>query len=262
MTRALKLVWANFRYCFIRILEFRTEVVVWSIHSITWALLALVLVYLIFGQVNSIAGWTKNEVLALSLTGSMFNSFLWWFIYPSVLRLINTVRTGDFDFYLLRPASSRFLISVSRFEFDNYPRVFVTAALLIIMVLQGLITVTFSSFVNFVLLFFIGAIVFYCLFFIVATLSFWLIQMPEIENLFDTIVTSGRYPTHIFRGSLRFVFFFIIPMAFVATFPVQALVGRSGFELVLLGCVVVFIFLAFSQWFWNLALRHYSSASS
>jgi ABC-2 type transport system permease protein len=51
-------------------------------------------------------------------------------------------------------------------------------------------------------------------------------------------------------------------MAFVATFPVQVLLGKAGFELVFVGLATAVIFLFLASRFWNFALRHYSSASS
>lgn len=262
MRRAVKLTWVNFRYCFIRTLEFRSEVISWSIQSIIWALLALAITDLIFGQVDSIAGWTRNEAMALSLTGSMFISFLWWNVFPSMLRLVETIRTGDFDFYLLRPVNSRFLISISRFGFDNYPRVLVTVILLIGLIVKQSMPVSFLSIISFIGLFLLGSVIFYCLFLIIATLSFWLTQMEELAHLFDTILTMGRYPTDIFQSWLKIIFFYLIPMVFVATFPVRALFGRGGIELVLQGFALAVIFFVASQWFWNFALRRYSSASS
>lgn len=262
MKRFIRLVWVNYRSCFIRMLEFRSEAITWSIHSILWALLALTVVSLMFGQVDSIAGWTKNETLALALVCSMFNSFLWWFVYPSVLRLAEVIQTGYFDFYLLRPINSQFLASVSRFEFDNYPRVFVTVILLVGLIISEGIHVSLFSIINFALLFLFGSVIFYSLFFVIATLTIWLINMQELESLFDTLITSGRYPTYIFEGGLRLLFFFLIPIVFVATFPVQTLLGKGGFELVALGGIMAVVFLWFSVWFWNFALKRYSSASS
>lgn len=262
MNKALKIIFASYRYCLIRILEFRSEVISWSILSTLWALIALSIVYAIFGQVESIAGWTKNEVLALSLVGSMFNSFLWWWIYPSVLHFTETIRTGQFDFYLTKPVNPRFLISISRFEFDNYARVFVTLGLLIYLCVSQSLPVSILSTIYCILLFFIGIFIYYCLFFMIATLCFWLTQIEELEQLFDTMATSGRYPTTIFHGGLRAIFFYVIPMAFVATFPVSVLLHKSGGELVVVGFVVATIFFLISQLFWNFALRHYSSASS
>lgn len=262
MKRYLKLIFVIFRYCFIRVLEFRSEVIVWAIHSACWAFLALAMVGLIFGQVNSIAGWTKNEAMALSIVCSMFNSFLWWFIYPSILRLAETIQDGHFDFYLLRPINSQFLASFSRFEFENYPRVIIMAILLVWLISSQQIFVSVGSIIGFIILFLFGGVIFYSLFLFITTLSFWLINMRELENLFDTMVTSGRYPTWIFNGGLRAIFFFVIPIGFVATFPVQVLLGKSGWELVAFGGVMAAIFLVVSHKFWNFALKHYSSASS
>lgn len=243
-------------------LEFRAEVISWSLNSILWALLSLVTVNLIFGQVSSIAGWTKNEVLILSITGSMFNSFLWMFVLPSLLYIGETIRKGDFDFYLLRPINSQFLSAISRFEFNDYLRIVAMIVLLFRFVPQAVGHVAPLQIIGFTLLFLLGLVIYYSLFSIITTLCFWFIGLQALEDLFDTMVTMGRYPTDIFNGALRIVFFYLIPMAFVATFPVSVLLGKSGLGLIIIGFFVAAIFLFFSSKFWNFALRHYSSASS
>lgn len=262
MKRYLRLFLVNFRYCLLRVLEFRAEVFGWTFSSLFWALLSLFVTNLIFGQVDSIAGWTKNEALVLSVTGSMFNSILWFFVIPSVLDFGEKIRKGDFDFYLLRPVNSQFLISISRFEFDNYLRVFVMILLLYKLVPQAGVFIGPLNILGFILLLGFGLIIYYSFFFMITTLGFWLINMESLEDLFDTAITMGRYPTDIFNGAVRAFFFFIIPMAFVATFPVQVLLGKAGFELVFVGLVTAVIFLFLSGHFWNFALKHYSSASS
>lgn len=259
--RYLKLIAANFKYCLLRILEFRAEVFSWTFISLFWALVHLMITNIIFGQVDSIAGWTRQEALVLSVTGSMFNSLLWLFIIPSILDLSEKIRKGDFDFYLLRPVDSQFLVSISRFEFDSYLRVLAMIILLFRLVPQAG-PVSVFGILGFVILIGLGMVIYYSMFLLIATLCFWLIQLEALEDLFDTMVTMGRYPTSIFEGGLRVIFFYLIPMVFVATFPVQVLLGKSGFELVVLGFVMAAVFLFASNRFWNFALKHYSSASS
>lgn len=262
MKRLLKLIWVNYHYCLIRILEFRAEVISWSMTSILWLFLAFTVVDLIYGQVDSIAGWTRSEALVLTVTCSIFNSLLWWSAYPSILWLEQTIRTGHFDFFLLKPVNSQFLTAISRFEFDNYARVAVGVGLIIWLIVKESVPVTAFSVIGYVILFFLGIAIFYAFFFIVATMSFWLIETRDTENMLDTIITSGRYPSYIFKGTVRIIFFYLIPIAFVGTLPVRVLFGKGGAELVALGLVMAVAFLWVSHKFWNFALRHYSSASS
>lgn len=245
-----------------RSLEFRFEVVAWSIVNIFWAFLPVVVAQLIFGQVREIAGWSRNEAIVLALFQGMFVVVLWFFVFPSVLKFSRTIRFGELDFYLLKPINARFLLSFSRFEFDNYVSFTVRLGALIIFLQQAQITVTPVAILSAIILFILGLFIFYSLFFLIATLSFWFINFMNLEDLLDSLINVGQFPTYIFDYGFRFLFFFVIPVVFVATYPTQALLGKATPELFIQGVVLAIIFFFLSQWFWNFALKHYSSASS
>lgn len=262
MKKYLRLLITNWKLCFMRIAEFRLEVVSWSIHSVFWIGLTFLFVGLVFGQVTSVAGWTRDEVLLLAIIFGMFESFLWFFIYPSVINFSRLVRKGDLDFYLMKPVNTRFLLTFCRFEFDNYGRLFVLVILLFIFSPRLGVISALMPIVNFLTLFLLGVLMFYCLFFLLATLSFWFTDLWNLEDLLESIVDVGRFPTYIFERGFRVVFFYILPVAFVATFPAQALLGQPSFSRLVTGCLLVVGLFIASQLFWRYSLKNYTSASS
>lgn len=261
MLRYIRIFIASWRFWLIRMLGFRAEALLWSINSIIWIAVMLFAVELLFGQVNSIAGWTKNEVMILVSTELLFIRVMWWFVFPSLLNITGDIPKGMVDKYLLMPGSSRFFVSISKFEFDNYLPVFV----LIFIIRQMIIKfggVSVVSVVEYSLLIVAGLITFYCIFFMFMTMTFWFTRVFGMEDLFDSVLSIAKYPIQIFDKGMRFVFMYILPVAFVATFPVSVLIGKAGFETVIVGLIIMIIFVFLSQWFWNFALKHYSSASS
>lgn len=262
MKRYLAIFFANAKFCLLRILEFRAEVISWSVFNIGWLVLALVGVNLIFGQVQTIAGWDKNEVLILVMIAQLFDCVLGFFIFPSIVNFAGTIRKGNLDFILLKPINARFMASFSRFEYDNYLRFFVLLAVLAGYLKNTHIPITFAAIAYSIVLFILSLFIFYCLFFIVAIFSFWLINFFNIDDFLDSILGVGRFPTKIFNRELGFLFTYIVPVAFVATFPTQALFGKAGIELLFFGLLIAGVMYLASHWFWNFALKHYSSASS
>lgn len=96
----------------------------------------------------------------------------------------------------------------------------------------------------------------------ITTTNFWFINIYNLEDLFHEISQVGRVPVYVFQRGMRFIFTYIIPVAFIATFPVQVLLGRSDPKITVLALVLALISFFLSQKFWNFALKHYSSASS
>lgn len=262
MKRYLILIWRLFRYSLIRDIEFRFNLISWSLANILWAALIIVSVNLIFGQVNNIAGWTRQSGEILVVTYTVFGAFFWLFILPSLGNFSRFIRNGDLDFYLQLPVNLRFLITFNRFEFDQVVRFVITIFILANLIIAQNPAINIINWLVGVVLLIEGLLLFYNLYFILITLNFWLPNLNNLEWLTEMFLEFGRYPTEIFKGSLRMMFTIIIPIVFVATFPVQAWLGKNMTLEVLYGLGLIILTFIVSQWFWNFALKRYSSASS
>jgi ABC-2 type transport system permease protein len=93
-------------------------------------------------------------------------------------------------------------------------------------------------------------------------LAFWFVKIDNITELFYAFYEAGRYPVTIYRGLVRILLTYIVPIAFVTTFPASALLGRIDQTTTILGFVIAIALFVVSSRFWSFALRHYSSASS
>lgn len=243
-------------------LEFRFNVLVWTFLNVLWLGLALIFIELIFGQVKAIAGWSKDEVFLLIAVQTLFTGFMWMLVLENLGYFSHYIRHGDLDFVLLKPLNPRFFVSTRYFDSAQYGRM--VASVFLILVLLGRLGVQpdIGQWLLFILLFALGFFIFYNLFFLITTTLFWLINVFNMTDLFDNIVSSANYPVYIFQGSLRFFFIYIIPMAFIATFPAQALLGQIGWEKLWLALFLGVVTFLASEWFWRFALKHYQSASS
>ena len=242
-------------------MEFRFNFIMWSIGNTLWAFLLFLTVQLIYNQVDSIAGWGRNDAYVLAIVNSLFISFLWAFVLPSLTRFHTLTRKGEMYFMLLKPLQTRFLVSSRVIEFDMYPRLVVLSVLLVAFISQHY-TVGLFDWVLFIFSIIVGVVIFYNFAFIVATTNFWFINIFNLENLFDAVYDLGRLPLGIFKGGLQLMFIYFIPMAFLGTFSTQILLGKISWEIVLAYLLTLVASSLFSQWFWNFALKRYSSASS
>jgi|GEM_PF-3465321 len=242
-------------------MEFRFNFVLWSISNTFWALLLIFTVQLIYGQVDTIAGWGRNDAYVLAIVNSLFISFLWSFVLPSMVGFHNLTRKGQMDFILLKPLSTRFLASARTIEFDMYPRILVLCILLINFVSQHY-SAGFLEWFWFTLSIGAGVVIFYNFALTAATTNFWFINIFNLENLFDAVYDLGRLPLGIFKGGLQLVFIYFIPMAFLGTYSSQILLGMGSWAMLFSYLIAIVTTSWVSQWFWNFALKRYSSASS
>ena len=69
-------------------------------------------------------------------------------------------------------------------------------------------------------------------------------------------------PITVYRGPVRVVLTFVVPIAFMTTFPAAALINKLEWVYALIGVALALTLFALSAFFWRFALRSYSSASS
>ena len=262
MFRYLKLYFHFFRNCLIRELEFRFNVFILSLVNLVWLGVMLGSVALIFGQVESIAGWEKQEVLILAVVGMLFHDIMEMFFIGNLERFSYFIRHGEFDFILLKPVNPRFMTSFRYTEFYNIFRIIAMVFVLALFLGNAGIQPSIYEWAGFLALFLAGLIVFYNIFFTVIATNFWLINLFNFNDIFDRLLSSGRYPVYIFKGRLKSFFAYVIPLGLIATFAVEALLKRVGLASIVLALFMVVATSLFSELFWRFALKHYQSASS
>ena len=76
-----------------------------------------------------------------------------------------------------------------------------------------------------------GLTIYYALRFAIASCAFWIVQVEEVHELVETVTETSRYPVTFFPPPLQAFLTYVIPVAYLATFPAQALLGRADLRL-------------------------------
>src|SRR5437764_14450150 len=72
---------------------------------------------------------------------------------------------------------------------------------------------------------------------------------------------GARYPVSAYPTALRFVFVYLIPIAWTTTIPASALTGRLGPGIALAAAAVAGLAFALARLVWRMALKRYTGAS-
>ena len=102
----------------------------------------------------------------------------------------------------------------------------------------------------------------YSFWFMLATLSFWLVRVENILVIFQSLYEAGRWPIGIYPRWLRSILTFVVPIAFAITVPAQALIGTLSIETLLGSVILSFLMLVCTRFFWLCGIRNYSGASA
>lgn len=96
---------------------------------------------------------------------------------------------------------------------------------------------------------------------LVASLAFWAPHVAA-DVLYGAFWQLGRYPVGIYHPAIRRIATYIVPVAFIATFPALALLRGVGPILLLAGPTAWFGAVLVTNLVWSAGVRRYTSATS
>src|SRR5947199_221475 len=106
-----------------------------------------------------------------------------------------------------------------------------------------------------------AAVVVYALWVVLMSLAFWFVSVENLSVLFDAVYEGARYPVSAYPDALRFLFVYLIPIAWTTTIPASALTGRLGPEIGVVAALVAGVAFALARLVWRAALKRYTGAS-
>ncbi|HEX6819508.1 MAG TPA: ABC-2 family transporter protein [Ktedonobacterales bacterium] len=185
-------------------------------------------ILVIFGRFPTLLGWSLGEVaLLFAMTSLSFG--LSELIGAGIDNFPDSIRRGDFDRVLLRPATTLTQIAGGDFRLRRLGRL-TEGALLFLFALGKLphFHWTLAKVIALPLGLFSGALMFVAVLLLGATLCFWTVETTELTNI---LTYGGRemlsYPLTIFHPALRRFFLFVVPLAFGTFVPTCYLLSRA-----------------------------------
>ena len=250
------------RNCLARELEFRASFAFSAGSTITWSVISMALSGLIFSNVRQVAGWDLNRMFVLTGTFLIVEGLTSALIQRNMQRLADMVNKGELDFVLTRPISSQFLVSVRYIDFADLPTSVVGTCYVLIGISRlGLAPGPLDVAAYGVLL---GCAFFsvYALWFMSVTLVLWTGRINNISSLMGPFIDMARQPSDVYRGLVKPLLTYGLPVAVIATLPVKALLGAVDPAMIAYQLGLAAVLLWLSHAFWHYSLRRYTSASS
>jgi ABC-2 type transport system permease protein len=243
-------------------LQYRVNFALQVLQSLLAIAVGLIVFQLVFTHTTELNGWTHSELLALLGVQAIMAGVIHSVIQPNMMRLTDEVRDGKLDHALTKPIDAQMLVSVR--EVQLWQAVDIPIGIVIISIalvrLGGDLGLVDT--LAFVLALVLGAVVLYCFWLVLATGSFWIVQMWFLPELFEGIFQTGRWPVGIYPDWLRFGITFLVPIAFAITVPAEAVTSRLDVQTLVFAALFTVAAFAFSRWFWRFGLRRYTGASA
>ena len=250
------------RYSIVRTMMFRFDFLMWSLVEFFWMSVNVLLVGVIFRHTNSIAGWSKYEMLLLVGTSMLLQRLMMGFFWSNLFELGRNIRTGQFDFLLAQPGQPLFMVSTRKLDPDGLINSFVAIAVVVYSARQLGLHPDLLHIALYVGMLGCGLVIHYAAVLLIVSTTFWLIGSQGIEGTYFTLFEFSRLPREAFRGVSNVLFVYALPAVVTTFVPARLLIhGFQPVYLLWLGGVAL-AWLALAIFVFNRGLQRYSSASS
>ncbi len=258
----LRLVTAQWRMSVLAALQYRLGFWTEGLLGVVWSAIGIAPLLVATWHLDAVAGWTTPELLVLTGCFTIVSGLFGALLQPALLESMQHIRRGTLDYVLLRPADALFLCLTTSFSPWTLIETFAGVLLIVGALIHRGVAVAWSDLATATALGVAGLAALVALGILVLCASFRALQLQNLTYLMESVLDFSRWPAQVFRGFLRIVFTFVIPLAIMTTYPAEALLGRADRSHVLTAVVVAGGLLALARLVWLRAIRGYTSASS
>ena len=226
-----------------RALTYRLDFVMSLVITLGFNILFPLVTILIYRSGASFPGWNFYEVLliqsiytlSLGFACIMFSNVLW--------ATMRHIREGSFEIVLLKPLNPLFFLIASNFD-PGSAGLIIGGGFMFVFSLLNTEIASIAAIPAFLLLFAGGFAVMAGINMIMAATSFKWVGNSRIPEIFDSIMTFGKYPITIFPQAIRGITTFIVPVSMIGFYPASALLGRLDYT-VLFAVIPCLLFMLF-----------------
>lgn len=218
----------------------------------------------LFSRVERVHGWDFSATIALLGAYLTLDALRELVINPSFAALAGEggdVRSGQFDYTLLRPVNAQFLSSVKRWRVFALLDLALGLCVVLVAMLRLEHALTLAHVAAFGVALATGTAALYAVTLCCAALVFW---APEVHFtwIFDGLFQLGRYPVDLYPRWLRLVLTWVVPVGVMTTIPAQALTGATSWPELAGALALAAAMVVAASALFRVGLRRYTSASS
>jgi ABC-2 type transport system permease protein len=247
-------------------MAFRGNFLIKVFVELLWLGLLLLFNFTIFQQTTKIEDWNFHQYLFFIGVYFAMSGMLETLFLDNCNQFADLIRSGDLDFFLLKPIDEQFLVSCKHVDWSCVPTVLLGFGVMGYSLWASAWTFDLAQVGAFVILFISGAVLAYGFLLLLTSASVWLMRNQSLFEMWWLFTTLMRYPREIFKGPWAnpagLFFFFVVPIMLVTNVPARVMKETLDIWIAMytVGAAVLVAFL--SRRVFRAALQRYRSASS
>jgi ABC-2 type transport system permease protein len=256
--------WASLaKFSLLGEMAFRGNFIVKVFVELLWLAILLLFNFTLFKYTQQIADWDQNQYLCFLGCYFAMAGLLEMLFLSNCNEFAELVRTGDLDFFLLKPVDEQFMVSCRTIDWSCAPNVVLGWGVMVY-ALWGT-SVSVLNVLLFLAMFVCGVAMAYGFLLMLTAASVWFMRNQSLMEMWWLFGTLMRYPREIFDrvSAVGLIFSTVIPIMLVTNVPANIIVNKL-YDPWVVGYTVVaaLAVLWISRRFFRAALQRYRSASS
>ena len=262
MIRYLRLYGYFLRFSISRSMEFRVDFFFRIVMDVAYYAVGLGFFHILYLHTDSLGGWNLHQMRVFVAGYILVDAIHMTLFSNNLYMLPRFINHGDLDYYLVRPVSSLFFLSLRDFAFNSFVNLLVAV---------GIVAWAISSYpgslgafpvAGYLLLLVAGSLLYYCIHTLTVLPTFWMQSGESLTLLFYNLSRFMERPDRIYRGWIRPLLLVVLPFGLMASFPARLLLEPFNPAVLAQMLAVLALFFAIIVVVWRAGLRAYSSASS
>lgn len=248
-------------------LAFRGNFLIKVFVELLWLGILLLFNFTVFQQTRTIAEWDVNQYLFFIGCYFAMGGLIETLFLENCNQFADLIRTGELDFFLLKPIDEQFLVSCKHIDWSCAPNIVLGGAVMGYALWANDWPFDFFQIVLFLVMFASGAILAYGFLLILTSASVWLMRNQSLFEMWWLFSMLMRYPREIFKGDWAspagLFFSFVVPIMLVTNVPANIMVKALEPWWIAWYALGAAVLVAWgSRRIFRAALRQYRSASS
>ncbi len=249
-------------FSFSKFFEFRFDFFMRILMDIIYYLIAISFFRILFLHTPSLGGWNEPQMMIFVAGYCMTDAINMTLFSNNLWHLPRFINKGDLDYYLLRPVSSLFFLTLRDFAANSLINLFCTFGILVWAILRYPEPLAAAKILLFLLLIFNGSLLFCGINMIMTMMAFFSHSGQGFGFMAWSLMRFGERPDRIYQGWTRRILTTLLPFSLIASFPTRLLIEDLDVTTLLHLLGITILFFSMVVWLWNFSLRHYTSASS
>lgn len=235
-----------------------------ALSRLAYNLMFLLFIDVLFQRIGAVAGYSKNDFLFMFFVSQIGFYIAYMGIFSGMLKLVESVRNGNFDLLLLKPVPHRFFLYVRGFM--PYELMF---TFMIMLPMIGFfinwdeLSINTGSFLLGALVWVGGLVICNTLMFALALPVFKYGDATNMLNMFYSITAINQLPYGKLPLVMKALSLSLLPQLIFAAATAEVMLQKGDtITTVLSVCIATIVSITLYQFMWRYALKHYTSASS